>query len=57
MMPCGRHSGPSAHGRPAGRGYGRCVVHPQKLHRKPNRGLHMHGHLHVPHGGTAARPS
>ncbi len=35
------------------RGYGSrpAVVHPQSLYWTPYRGLHTHGHTHVPHRG------
>jgi len=35
-----------------GYGYGRqpVIVHPETLHWTPGRGIHTHGHIHVPHG-------
>lgn len=39
-------------GRFGGYGYSRpTIVHPEYLHWTPYRGLHTHGHLHVPHRG------
>ncbi len=49
----------SDHGYGRGYGYGRSwggygrgvIVHPRSLHWTPSRGLHSHGHMHVPHRG------
>lgn len=38
------HGGYGNYGRPA-------IVHPEVFHWTPGRGLHTHGHIHVPHHG------